>query len=680
MDSSLGASRRRQLEIRRGSLPVTPTDFQPPTPTKKEVSFQRMLSSSTEHVIVDVQRNGHKNKLLRVNTVSSYDLKERHKFSKTPPLSPTAMKSASGIQDLLQCPVCGDRLNDPKMMPCQHTFCASCLQDRLVTSKGRLVLRCPTCQLELQMNSAEDISALPSNLYIDSLLKLVGQPDGPSDEKARCVRCQTVCDKINNCQHCRQIFCEVCWSSHMAELKTQLGSLKEELRSAMGKLQHRTEDYKDRCEKLPEQIDEAVELRIQEIKQVQNNLLNEANELLKKGILSSEELMNRLKATEENVVNGGGFDDLTDNSQKVAQFLKMHRATTELLVEVSHWGEARPVFDSEALRLDIQDETDDAEEPEEGEADVERQVFELQRATPDNLSLYYRSRSFVPRLHIGRSALQRPGGVGVAPWAGGELLYVAGTDNHQVLVFERARGKLLRRLTAPELLCPQGIAFSEAKKEVYVTDKWNHCIHVFDESDAYLRSFGRKGAGEGQFRSPEGIATVTEDDGEDLLYVCDTGNDRLQVVRASDGAMVGQLGLVEREVHGVLRLVTEFNQPTGVAVSTQHDRLVVADFGNKRIKVYSLKGEKLHEFGSLGGSRGQFRSPECIALDPSGFILVGDSGNARVQIFRPNGNLVRTFGGRGTGPGKFAWVSGIHVTAEYEVIVTDFKNHCMQVF
>jgi len=85
-------------------------------------------------------------------------------------------------------------------------------------------------------------------------------------------------------------------------------------------------------------------------------------------------------------------------------------------------------------------------------------------------------------------------------------------------------------------------------------------------------------------------------------------------------------------------------------------------------------------FGSMGEERGQFRSPECVAVDHLGFILVGDSENARVQIFRPNGTLVRVFGGRGTNPGKFVWVSGITITNNMDIIVTDSKNSSVQIF
>lgn len=52
-------------------------------------------------------------------------------------------------------------------------------------------------------------------------------------------------------------------------------------------------------------------------------------------------------------------------------------------------------------------------------------------------------------------------------------------------------------------------------------------------------------------------------------------------------------------------------------------------------------GERVLMFGSRGVNKGQFETPECVAVDPEGFILVGDSGNGRVQVFRPNGNFIR---------------------------------------
>lgn len=126
-------------------------------------------------------------------------------------------------------------------------------------------------------------------------------------------------------------------------------------------------------------------------------------------------------------------------------------------------------------------------------------------------------------------------------------------------------------------------------------------------------------------------------------------------------------------------LCTELNAPTSVAVT--NDRVVILDSGNGRIKMYNKQDKsKIIEFGSMGQRKGQFRHPEVLAVDPMGYILVGDSGNCRVQVFKPTGQLVRVFGGLGSQPGKFGWISGIHVTKQLDIIISDTKNHSVNFF
>jgi len=47
------------------------------------------------------------------------------------------MATASDFDDLLQCPICLDTLNDPKVLDCQHTFCANCLKVHHATESQR---------------------------------------------------------------------------------------------------------------------------------------------------------------------------------------------------------------------------------------------------------------------------------------------------------------------------------------------------------------------------------------------------------------------------------------------------------------------------------------------------------------------------------------------------------------
>jgi hypothetical protein len=58
---------------------------------------------------------------------------------------------------------------------------------------------------------------------------------------------------------------------------------------------------------------------------------------------------------------------------------------------------------------------------------------------------------------------------------------------------------------------------------------------VFSAEGTYLRQLGKKGRAEGHFQSPEGISSGPGLDGNDdqtFLYVCDTGNERVQASTA----------------------------------------------------------------------------------------------------------------------------------------------------
>lgn len=72
---------------------------------------------------------------------------------------------------------------------------------------------------------------------------------------------------------------------------------------------------------------------------------------------------------------------------------------------------------------------------------------------------------------LNRSVLQRPAGVGVAPWDDEVHMYIAVTDGRKVLVIDRNKMKVVRQLSTPDMLCPHGIAFCKHLREVYVTGR-----------------------------------------------------------------------------------------------------------------------------------------------------------------------------------------------------------------
>jgi len=125
-------------------------------------------------------------------------------------------------------------------------------------------------------------------------------------------------------------------------------------------------------------------------------------------------------------------------------------------------------------------------------------------------------------------------------------LWVSDRQNHRVQEFDVQQGKFLRSVGHDVAgLVPRGVAVN-SRGELLVCDAAHDCICVFsaqgDGNWKHVRSFGRSGSGEGEFKSPLGIAV----DVSDQVYVADLGNARVQVLR-SDGAFVRSFGSMGSE-------------------------------------------------------------------------------------------------------------------------------------
>lgn len=75
------------------------------------------------------------------------------------------MQSAFWRNEGVQCTVCLDNFDDPRVLACGHTFCLACLQ-RLTKSDK---LNCPLCQQQSVVPDA-DITRLPKNFTLISAL------------------------------------------------------------------------------------------------------------------------------------------------------------------------------------------------------------------------------------------------------------------------------------------------------------------------------------------------------------------------------------------------------------------------------------------------------------------------------------------------------------------------------
>ena len=173
----------------------------------------------------------------------------------------------------------------------------------------------------------------------------------------------------------------------------------------------------------------------------------------------------------------------------------------------------------------------------------------------------------------------------------------------------------------------------DSSGNIYVTDKSNNCIQVYNNAGILLRKIGSIGTADGQFSSPEGIKL----DSAGNIYVVDSGNSRIQVFNNA--------GTFLRKFGSSGGADGQFSSPYGIALDSVGN-IYVTDNSDNRIQVFNNAGIFLRKFGSTGTADGQLKAPRDVSLDSAGNIYVLEFGNARIQVFNNAGTFLRKFGGR----------------------------------
>ena len=104
-------------------------------------------------------------------------------------------------------------------------------------------------------------------------------------------------------------------------------------------------------------------------------------------------------------------------------------------------------------------------------------------------------------------------------------------------------------------------------------------------------------------------------------------------------------------------------------------------FRSGHIFLFSPDYRPLGSWGAPGSEPGQLTRVTGIAEAPSGDLVVTcASTRLAVQIFTREGTFLRGFGKHDLGPGTFSFPSGVAITADGRIWVSDEIRHQVSVF
>ena len=171
-----------------------------------------------------------------------------------------------------------------------------------------------------------------------------------------------------------------------------------------------------------------------------------------------------------------------------------------------------------------------------------------------------------------------------------------------------------------------GSVACDSKDNVYVFNRGEHPMMVFDRNGNFLRSWGEGG----MFPRAHGLHI----DAEDNVWCTDDGG---HVVRkcTTEGRVLLQIGVSGQPAPYMSG--EPFNRCTHTALSPAGEIYVSDGYGNARIHKYSPDGKLLFSWGGPGTQPGQFNIPHNIVTDDDGWVYVADRESHRVQVFDGNG-------------------------------------------
>ena len=199
---------------------------------------------------------------------------------------------------------------------------------------------------------------------------------------------------------------------------------------------------------------------------------------------------------------------------------------------------------------------------------------------------------------------------------------------------------------------PHGVTVDPTTNYLYVCDAGNNRIQVFNESFEFIFMFCDK------MDVPAEICLKHNN-----VYVTQSSSNLLSVY-STDGKYLQSVG-------GEGKNNLEFDRPRGLDVSTEMKRIFIAELGNGRIQCLNFDLTFHSIIGDIFGAKD-------VKLTPEEFVVLS-SDNLCVSIYSYSNQLIRKMVPCGKDcqlKSTFSFV----LDKSFNIFVTDYKSHCIYVY
>uniref|UniRef100_A0A672YBF3 Tripartite motif-containing protein 2 n=1 Tax=Sphaeramia orbicularis TaxID=375764 RepID=A0A672YBF3_9TELE len=632
-------------------------------------------------------------------------------------------------KQFLICSICLDRYENPKVLPCLHTFCERCLQNYIPAHS--LTLSCPVCR-QTSILPEKGVAALQNNFFITNLMDVLQRPpDSCSQEAAVLNNITTVatgqllsCPNHGGnvmefyCPPCETAMCQECTSGehgehptvplkdvveqHKASLQDQLDAVKRRLPEIDSALQTLSEILQQLTSQ-KSSIEDGIHTTFDELQKTLNVRKSvllmelEVNYGLKQKVLQAQ--LDSLLQGQEGINSSCNFTEQALSHGTEAEVLLVKKQMSERLIELA--SQELPLRPGENDQLDFLVETEGLKKSIHnlGTIVTTNAVASETVATGEGLrycvvgvptSITITTKDKDGELcKMGNAVITAEMSSPEGSKGEGEIvdnkngtyeyLFTApkeGTFHLALRLYDQhIRGSPFKiRATKSIDVSPT----SDGMKKRLKSPSSGHIKQKAIKRPASMYSTGRRKENPIEDDLIFRIGTKGRNKGEftnlqgvaasslGKVLIADSNNQCVQIF-SNDGQFKSRFG-----VRG--RTPGQLQRPTGVAVHPNGD-IIIADYDNKWVSIFSSEGKFKNKIGS-----GKLMGPKGVSVDRNGHIIVVDNKACCVFIFQLNGKLVTKFGNRGNGDRQFAGPHFAAVNNNNEIIVTDFHNHSVKVF